>query len=64
MDPILPKPLSEIPRSEVLLPYIHLQSRPPPKPPDQLNSKQDIGDTKMDIERKFTISRKYNIRNL
>ena len=50
VDPILPKPLSEIPRSEVLLPYILLQNRPPPKPPDQLINKQDIGNTKMDIE--------------
>ena len=50
VDPILPKPLSEIPRSEVLLPYILLQSRPPPKPPVQLNNKQDIVDTKTDIE--------------
>ena len=50
VDPILPNPLSEIPRSEVLLPYILLQNRPPPKPPDQLINKQDIGDTKIDIE--------------
>ena len=35
VDPILPKPISEIPRSEVLPPYL-LQNRPPPKPPDQL----------------------------
>ena len=50
VDPILPKPLSEIPRSEVLLPYILPWNRPPPKPPDQLINKQDIGNTKMDIE--------------
>ena len=50
VDPILPKPLSEIPRSEVVLPYILLQNRPPPKPPDQLINRQDIGNTKMDIE--------------
>ena len=50
VDLILPKPISEIPRSEVLLPYLLLQNRPPPKPPDQLINKQDIGDTKMDIE--------------
>ena len=31
VDPILPKPLSEIPRSEVLLPYILPQNRPHPK---------------------------------
>ena len=47
VDPILSKP---IPRSEVLLPHLLLQNRPPPKPPDQLINKQDIGDTKMDIE--------------
>ena len=28
--PILPKPISEISRSEVLLPYLLLQNRPPP----------------------------------
>ena len=50
VDPILPKPLSEIPRSEVLLPYILPQNRPPPKPPDQLIYKQDIVNTKTDIE--------------
>ena len=50
VDPILPKPLSEISRSEVLGPYILPQNRPPPKPPDQLIYKQDTGNTKMDIE--------------
>ena len=50
VDPILPKALSEIPRSEVLPPYILPWNRPPPIPPDQLISKQDIGNTKMDIE--------------
>ena len=50
MDPILPKPLSEIPRGQVLLPYSLLQNRPPPKLPHQLINKQDIGYTKMDIE--------------
>ena len=50
VDPILPKPISEIPRSEVLLPYLLLQNRPPPKLPDQLINKQDIGNTKTDIE--------------
>ena len=33
-DPISPKPMSEIPRSEILPPYLVPQSRPPPKPPD------------------------------
>ena len=36
VDPIPPKPMLEIPRSEVLPPYLIPQSRPPPKPPDQL----------------------------
>ena len=47
VDPIIPIPLPEFPRSEGLLPYILLRNRPPPKPPDH---KQDIGDTKTDIE--------------
>ena len=37
VDPILPKPLSEIPRSEVLPSYILLQNRPPPKPTLSMN---------------------------
>ena len=49
-EPILPKPIPEIPRSEVLPPYLLLQNRPPPKPPDQLIKKQDVNDTKMDID--------------
>ena len=47
VDPVLPKP---IPRGEVLQPHLLLQNRPPPKPPDQLINKQDIGNTKIDIE--------------
>ena len=50
VDPIVPVSLPEIPRSEGLLPYMLLRSRPPPKPLDQLINKQDIGNTKMDIE--------------
>ena len=50
VDPILSKPILEIPRSEVQLLYLLLQNRPPPKPPDQLINKQDIGNIKMDIE--------------
>ena len=49
-DPILPKPMLEIPRSEVPLPYLLQQNRPPPKPPDQLIKKQEAINTKMDIE--------------
>ena len=64
VDPILPKPLLQVPRSEGLLPYILPQNRPPPKSPDQLINKQDIGNAKPDTQEKFTILRKYNIRNL
>ena len=46
VDPIVPIPLPKIPRSEGLPPYNLLRSRPPPKPPDQLINKQDIGNTK------------------
>ena len=49
-DPILPKPIPEIPRSEVPPPYLLPQNRPPPKPPDQSIKKQDASDMKMDIE--------------
>ena len=49
VDPILPKPILEIPRSEVLPPYLLPQNRPPPKPPNQAK-KQDMSDAKMDIE--------------
>ena len=42
--------MSEIPKSEVLPPYLIPQSRPPPKPPDQLTKRQDIDDSKTDIE--------------
>ena len=50
VDPILPIPLPEIPRSEGLPSYILPRNRPPPRPPDQLINKQDAGDIKMDIE--------------
>ena len=49
VDPILPKPILEIPRSEVLPPYLLLQNRPPPRAPDQIK-KQNASDTKTDIE--------------
>ena len=35
VDPILPKPIPEIRRGEVLPPYLLLQNRPSPKLPDQ-----------------------------
>ena len=49
-DPIPPIPMSEIPRSGILSPYLILQSRPPPKPPDQLTKRQEVDDSKTDIE--------------
>ena len=50
VDPTLSVPLPEIPRNRGSMPYILLRLRPPPKPPDQLINKQDICDTKMEIE--------------
>ena len=50
VDPIASVPLPKIPRSEGLPPYILPRTRPPPKPPDQLTNKQDIGNTNMNIE--------------
>ena len=50
MKPILLKPIPEIPRSEVLPPYLLPQNRPSPKPLDQLIKKQDASDMKTDIE--------------
>ena len=49
-DPVPPKPMLEIPRSEILPPYLFPQNRPPPKPPDQLIKRQDVDDSKTDIE--------------
>ena len=49
-DPILLKSMVEIPRSEILPPYLVPQSRPPPKPPDQLLKRQEVDDSKTDIE--------------
>ena len=50
LDPTLPVSLPEIPRNGGSLPYILPRHRPPPKPPDQLTNKQDIADTKTEIE--------------
>ena len=49
-DPVPPKPIQEIPRSEVLPPYLLPQNRPPPKPSDQLIKRKDVDDSKTDIE--------------
>ena len=40
--PTMPKSMIEIPRSEMLPPYLVPQNRPPPKPPDDLLKKQHV----------------------
>ena len=49
-EPVMPKPIIDIPRSEILPPYLVPQSRPPPKPPDQLAKRQEIDSSKIEIE--------------
>ena len=50
VDTVVPISLPQVPRSERLPLYILQRNRPPPKPPDQLINKQDLSDTKTDIE--------------
>ena len=52
----------KIPRSKALWPYLLPQNRPPPRHPNQLVKKQDIGNTKADIEENSPFQE--NIRNL
>ena len=40
----------EIPRSEMLPSYLVPQTRPPPKPPDNLSKKQEVESSKIEIE--------------
>ena len=47
---IMPKPIIEIPRSKILPPYLVPQSRPPPKPPDQLPKRQEVDSSKIEIQ--------------
>ena len=49
-EPIKPKPIIEIPRSEMLPLYLLPQNRPPPKPPDQLPKRQEVDSSKIEIE--------------
>ena len=49
-EPITPKPIIDIPRSEMLPPYLVPQSRPPPKLPDQLPKQQEVDSSKIEIE--------------
>ena len=46
----MPKPIIEIPRSEMLPPYLVPQSRLPPKAPDQLPKRQEVDSSKIEIE--------------
>ena len=53
-EPTMPKPITEIPRSEMLPPYLVPQNRPPPKPPDQLPGGQEADSSKIEIEENST----------
>ena len=63
-EPITPKPMLEIPRSEILPSYLVPQSRPPPKPPDQLPKRQEVDSSKIEIEENSPFRKKCNIQSL
>ena len=46
----MPKSMIDIPKSEMLPPYLMPQIRPPPKPPDNLSKKQVVESLKIEIE--------------
>ena len=50
IGPKRPKSIVEIPRSEILPPYLVPQARPPTKPPDNLSKKQAVESSKIEIE--------------
>ena len=50
IGPRTPKPIVEIPRSEMLPPYLVPQTRSPPKPPDNISKKQEVEGSKIEIE--------------
>ena len=50
IGPKMPKSMMEILRSEMLPPYLEPQTRPPPKPPDNLSKKQEVESSKIEIE--------------
>ena len=50
IGPKRPKSIMEIPRSEMLPPYLVPPIRPPPKPPDNLSKKQEVESLKIEIE--------------
>ena len=45
-----PKPIMEIPKSEMLPPYLVPPLRPPPKPPDHLSKRQEVESSEFEIE--------------
>ena len=50
IGPRTPKSIVEIPGSEMLPPYLVPQTRPPPKLLDNLSKKQEVGNSKIEIE--------------
>ena len=51
IGPKTPKSMIEIPRSEMLPPYLVPQNRPPPTPPDDISKKQQVVESsKIEIE--------------
>ena len=50
IGPKMPKTIMEILRSEMLPLYLVPQTRPPPKPPDNLSKKQEVESSKIEIE--------------
>ena len=50
IGPRTPKSIVEIPRSEMLPPYLVPQIRPPPKPPDNISKKQEAESSKVETE--------------
>ena len=50
IGPKTPKPIIEIPRGEMLPPYLVPQNRPPPKPLDKLSKEQEVESSKIEIE--------------
>ena len=50
IGPKMPKSVMEMPRSEMLPSYLVPQSRPPPKPLDNLSKKQEAESSKIEIE--------------
>ena len=50
IGPKIPKSLIEIPRSEMLPPYLVPQNRPPPKHPHNLSKEKEVESSKIEIE--------------